>query len=131
MCPYGTFAYRRIPFDLCNAPATFQRCMLEIFDDMVEKFIKVFRDDFSLFGSSFDIYLANLKLILQHCKKTNLVLNWEKCHFVVQEGILLGHRIYKNGIEVDKAKVKIIEKLPPPTNVKRVQSSLGYARFYR
>ena len=56
-CPYGTFAYRRMPFGLCNAPATFQRCMMAIFSDMVEKFIEVFMDDFSVFGSSFDCYL--------------------------------------------------------------------------
>ncbi|KAL5540758.1 hypothetical protein UlMin_044081 [Ulmus minor] len=91
-CPYGTFAYRRMPFGLCNAPATFQRCMLSIFSDMVEKYIEVFMDDFSVFGSSFDNCLANLALVLQRCVDTNLVLNWEKCHFMVREGIVfLGH----------------------------------------
>ncbi|KAL5577624.1 hypothetical protein UlMin_019323 [Ulmus minor] len=87
-CPYGTFAYRRMPFGLCNAPATFQRCMLSIFSDMVEKYIEVFMDDFSVFGSSFDNCLANLALVLQRCVDTNLVLNWEKCHFMVREGIV-------------------------------------------
>lgn len=64
-CPYGTFAYKRIPFGLCNAPITFQRCMMSIFSDMVEKYIKVFMDDFSVFGSSFDNCLSNLSLVLQ------------------------------------------------------------------
>ena len=64
-CPYDTFAYRRMPFGLCNAPATFQRCMLSIFSDMVEKYIEVFMDDFSVFGSSFDNCLSNLALVLQ------------------------------------------------------------------
>ncbi|KAL5541132.1 hypothetical protein UlMin_044349 [Ulmus minor] len=130
-CPYGTFAYRRMPFGLYNAPATFQRCMLSIFSDMVEKYIEVFMDDFSVFGSSFDNCLANLALVLQRCVDTNLVLNWEKCHFMVREGIVLGHRISVKGIEVDQAKIDVIKKLPPPTNVKGVRSFLGHAGFYR
>ena len=76
-CPFGTFAYRRMPFGLCNAPATFQRCMVSIFSDFVEKIIEVFMDDFSVFGDSFDDCLANLTLILKRCIETNLVLNWE------------------------------------------------------
>ncbi|XP_050908886.1 uncharacterized protein LOC127122625 [Lathyrus oleraceus] len=82
--------YRRMPFGLCNAPATFQRCMTSIFSDMLEKYMEVFMDDFSVFGSSFDNCLANLSLVLQRCQETNLILNWEKCHFMVQEGIVLG-----------------------------------------
>ena len=104
-CPYGTFAFRRMPFGLCNAPATFQRLMMSIFSDMVEKIIEVFMDDFSVFGPSFDDCLKNLELVLSRCEETHLVLNWEKCHFMVQEGIVLGHRISMNGIEVDKAKI--------------------------
>ncbi|KAJ4702921.1 Retrovirus-related Pol polyprotein, partial [Melia azedarach] len=130
-CPYGTFAFRRMPFGLCNALATFQRCMTAIFFDMVERFIEVFMDDFLVFGSSFDNCLNNLALVLQRCEQTNLVLNWEKCHFMVQEGIVLGHRISVKGIEVDRAKIKVIEKLPPPTSVKAVRSFLGHAGFYR
>ena len=97
-CPYGTFAFRRMPFGLCNAPATFQRCMMAIFSDMVERIIEVFMDDFSVFGSSFDHCLNNLSKVLERCVETNLVLNWEKCHFMVKEGIVLGHRISSNGI---------------------------------
>ncbi|GJR26234.1 reverse transcriptase domain-containing protein [Tanacetum coccineum] len=88
-CPYGTFAYRRMPFGLCNAPGTFQRCMMAIFHDMIEKTMEVFMDDFS-----------------------------EKSHFMVKEGIVLGHKISKSGIEVDRAKVEVIAKLPHPTTVK-------------
>jgi hypothetical protein len=82
-CPFGTFAYRHIPFGLCNAPATFQRCMIIIFSDMVECFLEVFMDDFSVFGSSFEECLHHLTLVLERCKEKNLVLNWEKCHFMV------------------------------------------------
>ncbi|KAM2339267.1 hypothetical protein ACFX1X_018870 [Malus domestica] len=130
-CPFGTFAYRRMPFGLCNAPATFQRCMMSIFSDLVERCIEVFMDDFSVFGSSFDSCLDNLSSVLQRCEETNLVLNWEKCHFMVQEGIVLGHKVSVNGIEVDKAKIETISKLPPPTSIKGVRSFLGHAGFYR
>ena len=130
-CPYGTFAFRRMPFGLCNAPGTFQRCMMAIFSDMVEKTIEIFMDDFSVMGNSFDNCLKNLRAVLARCEETNLVLNWEKCHFMVQEGIVLGHRISARGIEVDREKIEAIEKLPPPSSVKGICSFLGHAGFYR
>ncbi|GJT09998.1 reverse transcriptase domain-containing protein [Tanacetum coccineum] len=130
-CPYGTFAYRRMPFGLCNAPGTFQRCMMAIFHDMIEKTMEVFMDDFSVFGNSFASCLSNLDKMLKRCEDTNLVLNWEKCHFMCKEGIVLGHKISKSGIEVDRAKVDVIAKLPHPTTVKGVRSFLGHADFYR
>nr|GFA68956.1 DNA-directed DNA polymerase [Tanacetum cinerariifolium] len=117
-CPYETFAYRRMPFGLCNAPSMFQRCMMAIFHDMIEKMMDVFMDDFLVFGSSFETCLSYLDKILKRCEDTNLCLNWETSHFMVKEGIVLGHKISKNGIEVDKAKVDVITKLPHPTTVK-------------
>ena len=128
-CPYGTFAFRH--GGLCNAPGTFQRCMMTIFSDMVEKTIEIFMDDFSVMGNSFDNWLENLRVVLARCEETNLVLNWEKCHFMVQEGIVLGHQISARGIEVDRAKIEAIEKLPPPSSVKGIRSFLGHAGFYR
>ncbi|CAA7039982.1 unnamed protein product [Microthlaspi erraticum] len=89
-CPYGTYAYRRMPFGLCNAPATFQR-------------------------------------VLQRCEDKHLVLNWEKCHFMVRDGIVLGHRISERGIEVDKAKIEVMTNLQPPKTVKDIRSFLGHA----
>ncbi|RVX07868.1 Transposon Ty3-I Gag-Pol polyprotein [Vitis vinifera] len=130
-CPFGTFAYRRMPFGLCNAPATFQRCMLSIFSDMVERIMEVFMDDITVYGSSYEECLLHLEVVLHRCIEKDLVLNWEKCHFMVQKGIVLGHIISKNGIEVDKAKVELIVKLPPPTNVKGIRQFLGHAGFYR
>ncbi|GJQ89402.1 reverse transcriptase domain-containing protein [Tanacetum coccineum] len=130
-CPYGTFASYRMPFGLCNAPGTFQRCMVAIFHDMIEKPMEVFMDDFSVFGDSFSSCLSHLDKMLQRCEDTNLVLNWEKCHFMVKEGIVLGHKISKSGIEVDKSKVDVIAKLPHPTTVKGIRSFLGHAGFYR
>ena len=87
-------------------------------------------DDFSILGNSFDSCLENLRSVLIRCEETNLVLNWEKCHFMVQEGIVLGHRISARGIEVDKAKIEAIEKLPPLSSVKGIRSFLGHAGFY-
>ncbi|GJT41573.1 reverse transcriptase domain-containing protein [Tanacetum coccineum] len=104
--PFGTYAYRRMPFGLCNDPATFQRCVLAIFHDMIEESV-------------------------ERCKDAHLVLNWEKCHFMVKEGIVLGHKVSSAGLEVDKAKINVISKLPPPTNIKGVRSFLGHAGFYR
>ncbi|GKB19683.1 reverse transcriptase domain-containing protein [Tanacetum coccineum] len=130
-CPFGTYAYRRMPFSLCNAPATFQRCMLAIFHDMIKESMEVFMDDFSVFGKSFDHCLKNLDKMLQRYKDANLVLNWEKCHFMVKEGIVLGHKVSDVGLEVDKAKIDLISKLSPPTNVKGIRSFLGHASFYR
>ncbi|GJU60416.1 reverse transcriptase domain-containing protein [Tanacetum coccineum] len=130
-CPFGTYAYGRMPFGLCNSPATFQRCMLAIFHDMIEELVEVFMDDFSVFRSSFDHCLNNLDKMLQRCKDAHLVLNWEKCHFMVKEGIMLRHKVSEVGLEVDKAKIDVISKLPPPTNIKGIRSFLGHASFNR
>ncbi|GJV08379.1 reverse transcriptase domain-containing protein [Tanacetum coccineum] len=130
-CPYGNFAYRHMPFGLCNAPGTFQRCMMAIFHDMIEKTMEVFMDDFSVFGDSFSTCLSHLEKMLKRCEDTNLSLNWEKSHFMVKEGIVLGHKISKSGLEVDRAKVEVIAKLPHPTTVKGVRSFLGHAGFYQ
>ncbi|GJR54019.1 reverse transcriptase domain-containing protein [Tanacetum coccineum] len=93
--------------------------------------MEVFMDDFSVFGNSFGTRLSHLDKMLKRREDTNLCLNWEKSHFMVKEGIVLGHKISKNGIEVDKAKVDVIAKLPHPTTVKGIRSFLGHAGFYR
>jgi len=109
---------------------------LKIYQNMGQKLgsnkiIEVFMDDVSVFGTSFDDCLAKLALVLERCEKTNLILNWEKYHFMVKEGIVLGHQISEKGIEVDRAKIEAIDKLLPPTTVKGVRSFLGHAGFYR
>ena len=100
-CPYGTFAFRRISFGLCNAPATFQRCMMFMFSDLAEEVMEIFMDDFTVYGSNVEHCLQNLGIVLHRCQDKNLALNWEKCHFMVTEGIVLRHRIYAAGLEVD------------------------------
>nr|GEZ81128.1 reverse transcriptase domain-containing protein [Tanacetum cinerariifolium] len=130
-CPYGTFAYKRMSFGLCNAPGTFQRCMMAIFHDMVEQSMEIFMDDFLVFRNSFSTCLTNLERMFKRCEDTKLALNWEKSHFMVKEGIVLGHKISEKGIEVDKAKIDVISKLPHPTTIKGIRSFLRDARFYR
>jgi len=104
--------------------------MTAIFSDLIENIMEVFMDDFSIYGGTFDLCLENLTKVLHRCEEVNLVLNWEKCHFMVQEGVILGHVISTRGIEVDKAKIEVIERLPPPTLIKGVRSFLGHAGFY-
>ncbi|GJZ66772.1 hypothetical protein Tco_0630012, partial [Tanacetum coccineum] len=96
--------------------------MMAIFHDMIEETMEVFMDDFSVFGYSFSSCLSYLDKMLKRCEDTNLVLNWEKCHFMVKEGIVLGHKISKSGIEVDRAKVDVIAKLPHPTSIKGAEN---------
>ena len=105
--------------------------MMAIFLDFIEEIMEVFMDDFSVHGTSFENCLANLEKVLKRCGEVDLVLNWEKCHFMVKEGIVLGHVISERGIEVDKAKIETVEKLPPPTDIKSLRSFLGHAGFYR
>nr|GEY64861.1 reverse transcriptase domain-containing protein [Tanacetum cinerariifolium] len=105
--------------------------MIAIFHDMIEKTMDVFMDDFLVFRDSFYSCLSNLDKMLKRCEDTKLVLNWEKCHFMCKEGIVLGHKILKSEIEVDRAKVEVIAKLPHPTTIKGVRSFLGHAGFYR
>ena len=129
--PFGTYAYKRMPFGLCNAPTTFQRYMLSIFSDLMECIMEVYMDDITIYGDSFEECLINLETVLHRCIEKNLVLNWEKCHFMVNQGIVLGHVISNKGIKVDKEKIELISKLPSPTNVKTVRKFLGHAGFYR
>ena len=104
--------------DLCNALNNFQRCMIAIFLALVGDCLEIFIDDFSMFGSTFNLCLSNLAKVLQICMKNKLVLNWEKSHFMGEVGIVLGHHISKRGLEVDNAKVKVIKKLLLPTTIK-------------
>ena len=109
-CPFGTCAYRRMSFGLCNAPATFQRCTTAIFSDFCEKIVEVFMDDFSVYGKSFDHCLSNLDRVLQRWEQTNFVLNWEKCHFMVNEGIVLGHKLPKEVLNWTKQRLMQLRK---------------------
>jgi hypothetical protein len=105
--------------------------MMVVFSEFIEESVEVFMDDFSVYGRTFVECLANLDKVLTRCAEVDLVLNWEKCHFMVKQGIVLEHVISERGIEVDRAKVETVEKLPPPTDVKSLRSFLGHVEFYR
>ena len=104
---------------------------MSIFLDLVENAMEIFMDDFLVYGSNFENCLENLETILQRCQDKNLALNLEKCHFMVIEGIVFWYEISAAGLEVDKAKVFVIETLMPPTTMKGIRSFLGHAGFYR
>ncbi|RDY13056.1 Retrovirus-related Pol polyprotein from transposon 17.6, partial [Mucuna pruriens] len=111
-----------MPFGLCNAPSTFQCCMTSIFSDLLQDCMEVFMDDFTVYADSFEACLSNLSKVLKRCIDTNLVLNFEKCHFMATEGIVLGHLVSNRGIEVDKSKIDIITSLPNPTSVRFIKN---------
>ena len=120
-----------MPFSICTTPSTFQRYMVSIFYDMIERFLDIFMDDFFIFGSTFSMCLHHLRLVLKRCKEKHLVFNWEKCQFMIKEGVVLGHVISKKEIEMDKVKVDLIANLSPSKSVKKIHSFLGHAGFYR
>ena len=105
--------------------------MMSMFSDLVEEAMEIFMDDFSVYGSSFENFLENLETILQRCQDKNLALNWGKWHYMVIEGIVLGHKIYATRLEVDQANISFIKTLLPPTTVKGIRSFLGHTGFYR
>ena len=104
---------------------------MSIFYDLIEHCIEVFMDDFSIYGSFFNYCLTNLSKVLDRCIENILVLSYEKCHFMVSQGIILGHIISEKGIQVDLAKLNVISQLPYPSFVREVRSFLGHAGFYR
>ena len=95
---------------------------MSIFSDLAKEVMEIFMDDFTVYGFNFENCLHNLGTVLQRCQDKNLALNWEKCQFMVTEGIVLGHMIYAAGLEVDQAKVSIIKNLKPPTTLKGIRS---------
>jgi hypothetical protein len=105
--------------------------MMVVFSEFIEEIVEVFMDDFFVYGKTFMDCLANVDKVLIRCVEVDLVLNWEKCHIMVKQGIVLGHVIFERGIEVDKAKLEMVEQLPPLTDVKPLRSFLGHAGFFR
>ena len=130
-CPWGTYAYRVLPFGLCNAPATFQREILGIFSDLIHDCVEVYMDDFTVYGNTFEEALENLENFLKRCKEANLSLSHEKCFMMFTEGIVLGHHISGDGIRVDESKVEVISRLLVPSCQKDVRSFLGFTGYYR
>ena len=130
-CPFGTYAFTHMPFGLCYAPTTFQRCMTAIFTEFLGESLEVFMDDFSIFGNDFDSFLAHLTKILEVCVRKRLVLSWDKSHFMVREGVVLGHIVSSKGLEVDKAKIEVIQNLSLPTIIRDLRSFLKHVGLYQ
>lgn len=129
--PWGTFAYRVLPFGLCNAPATFQRAVIGIFSDMLNDSLEIFMDDFTTYGATFEDALQNLEKVLKRCIEAHLALSTENCHMMMNQGIVLSHFISFLGIQVDPAKIQVIQNLPIPKTQTEVRSFLGHAGYYR
>jgi hypothetical protein len=130
-CPWGTYAYKVLPFGLCNAPTTFQREVLAIFSDLIHDCVEVYMDDFSVYGDTFLEALENLEKVLIRCQETNLALSDAKCHMLQTTGIVLGHFISSVRIQVDPTKIEVISKLPVPKSPKDVRIFLGHVGYYR
>jgi len=129
-CPWGTFTYWVLPFGLCNAPTTFQRAVLSIFSELLHDAVEIYMDDFTSYGSDLQEALSNLGKVLDKCIEMNLSLNLEKCEFFMIEGIVLGHAISQQGLQVDPNKIAIIQRVPPPQKVRDVKSFLGLFGYY-
>ena len=127
---WGTFAFNRMPFGLCNAPGTFQRLMMDIFQDFLRHFLEVFINDFAVFSSRND-HLGYLRKTFQRCRETSLKLHPGKCFFGMTSGVLLGHVVSSKGLEVDLGKVKIILTLVTPKSVRDIRGFLGCVGYYR
>jgi hypothetical protein len=130
-CPRDTFAYRVLPFGLCNAPTTFHGSILNIFSDSINEGIEVYMDDFTPYGTNLDQALNNLEKVLERCISTRLCLSHEKFNIMMTEGVVLGHYVSANGIKVDTTKIEVILNPPTPRTQTEVRSFLGFAGYYR
>jgi hypothetical protein len=129
--PWGTFSYRVLPFGLCNAPTTFQRAVIGIFSDMINDSMEILMDDFTPYGVSFEKALKNLEKVLKRCIQSHLSLSTKKCHMMMSEGVVFGHFISSQGIQVDPSKIQVIKDLPIPKTQIDVRIFLGHAGYYR
>lgn len=127
---WGAFMYLMMPLGLCNAPVTFQRCMMVIFADFLPKFLAIFVDDFTVYSEE-KTHLAYLKQVFERCREKRICLNPFKCVFSVWKGQLLGHIVSQKGMQMSPDKVSAIINAKPPANVTEVSSFLGFANFYR
>ena len=127
---WGTFAFNRMPFGLCNAPGTFQRLMMDIFKDFLRHFLEVFIDDFAVFSNQAD-HQEFLRETFQRCRETGLKLHPGKCFLGMESGVLLGHVVSRSGLQVDSDKVQVILTLVAPKTVREVRGFLGCVGYYR
>jgi hypothetical protein len=129
--PWGTYAYRKMPFGLINAGATFQRAMDIAFRGLINHSVVVYLDDVTVYSKNKNDHLAHLRAILLRCRKYGISLNPKKSIFAVEQGKLLGFIVSSDGMIIDPERTQVIAKLPPPTTKKSMQSFLGQINFVR
>ena len=125
------YHFNVLPFGLCNSPAIFSRMISKVLHGIEGKFAMAYLDDILVFSRTFDEHIEHLKDVFTRLKKANLCLNRKKCHFVKKEVEYLGHLIGPNGIKPNPEKVRVIQTLEPPINVRGVRSFIGMVSYYR
>ena len=129
--PFGLYEYSRLPFGVCNGPATFQRLMQVTMNDLVFQTMLVYLDDILVYSETFEDHLLRLEKVLQRLKETGLKVKVQKCHFLQSEVCFLGHQISAEGIGTDPDKVAAVKQWQAPTTVKELRSFLGFGSYYR
>nr|KAG5692734.1 hypothetical protein BaRGS_033845 [Batillaria attramentaria] len=129
--PLGFYEYNRLPFGLCNAPATYQRLMEDILGDLNLKICLIFLDDLIIFSKTFEEHQDRLKKVLTRLREEGLKLNPRKCHFCKDQVVYVGHTVSAAGIGTDPEKTQAIKNWPTPTTPEEVRKFLGFAGYYR
>lgn len=129
--PFGLYEYRRMPFGLCNAPATFQRLMQAVMSDLVFQIVLVYLDDLLVYSSTFHTHLVRLETVLRRLRETGLKIKMEKCHFLQPEVKFLGHQVSPQGVSTDPDKISAVREWPVPGTLKELRSFLGFCSYYR
>ena len=126
-----SYEFKVMPFGLCNAPATCQRTMTTVFDDVLKKFVMVYLDDVIVYSRSFEEHITHVNEVFQRLSKANLRLNKEKCIFFRRELPFLGHIVNEKGILMDPKKVEAVRNMPAPKNIRQLRAFIGLVSYYR
>uniref|UniRef100_A0A8C2AXX8 Gypsy retrotransposon integrase-like protein 1 n=2 Tax=Cyprinus carpio TaxID=7962 RepID=A0A8C2AXX8_CYPCA len=129
--PFGLYEFRRMPFGLCNAPATFQRLMQAIMSDLVFQIVLIYLDDLLVYSSTFHEHLVRLETVFKRLRETGLKVKIEKCHFLQAEVRFLGHQVSAQGVSTDPDKISAVREWPVPSTLKELRSFLGFCSYYR
>uniref|UniRef100_A0A3B1JKD5 Gypsy retrotransposon integrase-like protein 1 n=1 Tax=Astyanax mexicanus TaxID=7994 RepID=A0A3B1JKD5_ASTMX len=129
--PFGLFQWSRMPFGLCNAPATFQRLMGVVLGDLAFDILLVYLDDIIIFSRDFKSHCERLELVFNRLRHHGLKLKPSKCFLLKPEVKFLGHIISAKGVQVDAEKVRVLETWPIPKTVKDIRQVLGFMSYYR
>ncbi|XP_044572124.1 uncharacterized protein LOC123257372, partial [Drosophila ananassae] len=127
----GHYEYTRMPFGLKNAPATFQRCLNNLLEDLIYQHCLVYMDDIIIFSTSLEEHILSIKKVFSKLREANLKLQLDKCEFMKKETEFLGHIITTEGIKPNPQKIEAIQKFPIPKTQKEIKSFLGLCGFYR